>query len=55
MPINDLPISFRLPPTTKLKMQEIARKDARTLSSLLEKMCNDLIASEKAASGEQSS
>lgn len=53
MTIKTLPVSFRLPPATKMAMEEIARKDARSLSSLLEKMCNDLIAREKAGGEKQ--
>lgn len=43
------PISFRLPLLTKMALEDIAHRDARSLSSLLEKMCNDLIAKDKAA------
>ncbi len=44
MSIKTLPVSFRLPPATKMAMEDIARKDARSLSSLLEIMCNEVIA-----------
>lgn len=49
MTTKTLPVSFRLPPLTKMAMEDIARNDARSLSSLLEKMCNEVIAKDKAA------
>jgi hypothetical protein len=38
---KSLPVSFRLPPDTKAALEKAARDDARSTSSLMEKLVTD--------------
>ncbi len=40
---KSVPISFRLPPDTKAALEQAAKEDTRSVSSLLEKVITDFL------------
>ena len=40
---KSVPISFRLPAETKAALEKAAREDARSVSSMLEKLVSDFL------------